>query len=800
MLITKIELENITSHKKTTIDFQSGLNVLIGQNGSGKSTILNMIGYNLFDFIPVSQKSFLRYELKNKNLKKKPKFGLVKVWVVGKNDDQYIIERTLGKQSNVIEVKDVHTGTILSGINNKTSLQEWLKEQLSLKQEFDLPQLFQTSIGIPQGTYTEPFLRSPRNRKDFFDPILQVDVYREVWKKLLEIVKYYTEQIHQLDVEEGELKGILKGKEKLVEEKKTTDKEINNFQKDKARLKNKFDSVSKKFQNISDLKVAIEKSEQKCKILEIEYQNLTKVIEKLNIEIKLAEDADKKCKETEKDYLTYEKFLQREESLLKLNDILQQKKEERLKLKNQLSDVENIIESITQQIQAIDKHKKELSNLKNTYEKFEILQGEIEDQKSIMIAIRIFEEQLKEITDIYTNISMSIDEKEPKLKNQPEIVEIFNNFKLQLGGFIQRLRDKIKSKSGEESKLSKLVSNNTSLEDKIKRYYYLKEEIEVKLPELINEFDKKQELISPFIKKLEPIEQEIKKLENIPEKLKEILEGKKKAQENHDIYQSFEKTAKRLQTLKIQLSKIESELGTAKKELNDEILIKKQSESQFDEAEYNKYEKEKSELNDAIIILRGKVEAANKRIKDIDKELKDFQIKEKELEEVKKDKESLEFLKKFTETMRIWFNEAGPKITNALLSNINNLASDIYRDLMEVDNVQLIWEQDYNIKIETSTNVKNFIQLSGGEQMAAALAIRLAILKILTNADFAFFDEPTTNLDKEKRVNLAKAIQNIKGFQQLFVISHDDTFEENAEYVIKFEKDENEITHVQYLS
>ena len=84
--------------------------------------------------------------------------------------------------------------------------------------------------------------------------------------------------------------------------------------------------------------------------------------------------------------------------------------------------------------------------------------------------------------------------------------------------------------------------------------------------------------------------------------------------------------------------------------------------------------------------------------------------------------------------------------------------------------------------------------------MAAALAIRLAILKILTNADFAFFDEPTTNLDKDERNNLAKCIQNIKGFRQIFVISHDDTFEENAENIIKFTKDDDEITHVQFLS
>ncbi|MHA1823874.1 MAG: AAA family ATPase, partial [Promethearchaeota archaeon] len=160
---------------------------------------------------------------------------------------------------------------------------------------------------------------------------------------------------------------------------------------------------------------------------------------------------------------------------------------------------------------------------------------------------------------------------------------------------------------------------------------------------------------------------------------------------------------------------------------------------------------------------------------------------------------NLNDMKQFSETMRIWYNEIGPKITEVLLKKINGLASEIYRDLMDVDNTQLNWEKDYNVKILTSNNEKNFHQLSGGEQMAAALSVRLAILKILTNVDFAFFDEPTINLDKERRISLAKCIQNIKGFRQLFVISHDDTFEENAENMIRFTKDDSEITTVEYF-
>jgi len=72
--------------------------------------------------------------------------------------------------------------------------------------------------------------------------------------------------------------------------------------------------------------------------------------------------------------------------------------------------------------------------------------------------------------------------------------------------------------------------------------------------------------------------------------------------------------------------------------------------------------------------------------------------------------------------------------------------------------------------------------------MSAALAVRLAILKILTNSDVVFLDEPTQNMDEPRRQNLAQEIVRIKDFRQMVVISHDDTFNANLENVIEIEK------------
>ncbi len=109
-------------------------------------------------------------------------------------------------------------------------------------------------------------------------------------------------------------------------------------------------------------------------------------------------------------------------------------------------------------------------------------------------------------------------------------------------------------------------------------------------------------------------------------------------------------------------------------------------------------------------------------------------------------------------------------------------ANEIYRHVSN-ENTQLEWASEYELQLKDNYHSKErtrvFKQLSGGEQMTAALAVRLALMKMLSDVNVGFFDEPTTNLDASRRQNLAVAIQNsTRGFDQLFVISHDDAFDE----------------------
>jgi exonuclease SbcC len=142
------------------------------------------------------------------------------------------------------------------------------------------------------------------------------------------------------------------------------------------------------------------------------------------------------------------------------------------------------------------------------------------------------------------------------------------------------------------------------------------------------------------------------------------------------------------------------------------------------------------------------------------------------------------------EFIRQVIRQAGPHVTRRLLQQVSLEAARLFADIMTDPSARLRWEENYEIVLEKSGRDRSFQQLSGGEQMAAALAVRLALLRELSAIDVAFFDEPTSNLDDTRRDSLAEQILAVKGFSQLFVISHDDTFERATNNVVRVRKED----------
>ena len=160
------------------------------------------------------------------------------------------------------------------------------------------------------------------------------------------------------------------------------------------------------------------------------------------------------------------------------------------------------------------------------------------------------------------------------------------------------------------------------------------------------------------------------------------------------------------------------------------------------------------------------------------------------------EKERLEKVGEATTFIRETLKEAAPRVAKNYVLYVSVEANQMFREISGNAERTLKWTEDYGIVLEENGHERPFINLSGGEQMAAALSVRLALLKQLSDVRLAFFDEPTTNMDAERRERLAEQISHItrkRTFDQLFVISHDDTFDEYADNVISVAAGEKEL-------
>jgi len=182
MLITRVELENIKSYRQMAIDFRRGTTAISGANGAGKTTIVEAIGFALFDHLPYNQAQFVR---------EGEKYGQVVVHLIGSDDRTYTVERRCGAGAHWF----VYDREADYRVEQRTDVVDKLHELFGIDHERPLEPLFQDALGVPQGTFTSIFLRTASIRQQTFNNLLQIEDYKNAADYLLDAQKQYKEQI-----------------------------------------------------------------------------------------------------------------------------------------------------------------------------------------------------------------------------------------------------------------------------------------------------------------------------------------------------------------------------------------------------------------------------------------------------------------------------------------------------------------------------------------------------------------------------------------------------------------------------
>ncbi|HEY9826836.1 MAG TPA: AAA family ATPase, partial [Stenomitos sp.] len=237
-----------------------------------------------------------------------------------------------------------------------------------------------------------------------------------------------------------------------------------------------------------------------------------------------------------------------------------------------------------------------------------------------------------------------------------------------------------------------------------------------------------------------------------------------------------------------QKEQVQAEIAQMQEELQRLKAQLQQVQQDYDPQDFLTLNEQLAQLKQTRDQLQGGLSPKQAQLRDLEKQLKArtdiAQQQERDRSLLGQKQQMLQFIG----DARHIFNQSGPRITRYYLAEVSLTADKLFRELLNRDEVTLEWTEDYEIRVKERGYWRSFKSLSGGEQMCAALAVRLALLRVLADIDIAFFDEPTTNMDQQRRQQLAEAISNLKAFRQLIVISHDDTFETVTEHSIRVER------------
>jgi len=877
MHITEVELENIKSHVDSRFEFQPGKIAITGENGAGKTSIIEAIAWAIFDNLDYKKEEFIR---------RGEKKGLVRVTFISSVDERkYTVLRDTDTSYYVFDpifgAKFARQPDRLA--DRKEEVARFVRQHLGVEPGTDLKALFRQAIGVPQGTFTAIFLEGPAERKAAFDKLLRVEEYREGAEKLRDTARYLENQITEARVRlarmESDISRVDDAEKEIAELCLKIETLANDLKQLESLIGEKRSEVSAfdlKEKHVAELKAAADR-------LRSEKERADIIFRQREAERNAAKESAEKVEGVLANANRHTEVLGRivelERERRERDAIRSELAKTEAALVNVTAEQKNIQQSLENALKAhreIEELRPKVAEQKSLQKEVETLRQRYAHSKSLSEQIAKLNENLERLREQYRQQQTKVKELESSVamagsvavleKKDAEVVRRIAAFRADLErdqkfqnevknglcpilsekclnltpgqtleSFITSQFSELRSKIGGLEKDKLIIDANLKTAREAEKNRALLEELKLRIAELTEEGKRLRTEKDTLEKRLEGDVETEKHLAEAEAKLRDLDNPDSRVKFLENEAGRERGLRERVTTIERNLERLESdrrllaerldefkELDSQWKLLTDErdatmeahrtflqheprAKMVAELEISFTEAQKNldstsvALVREESELRNAVDLYDPDVHlSARAALLDLEKknaateaEMRASKTREqqlyadlKRLAEIReamagelRERERLEKISEMTGFIRDTLKESGPRVARNYVFLVSAEANQMFVDITGNVERTLKWNEDYGITLEEDGFERPFVSLSGGEQMAAALSIRLAILKQLSDIRIAFFDEPTTNMDAERRENLAQQISQIKNFDQLFVISHDDTFE-----------------------
>ncbi len=893
MLIRSLTLENVKSYARATVEFSPGTNAIVGDNGSGKTTILEAIGFALFDHLPYSQADFVRAGQRSSR---------VTVAFLSDHDERiYQVIRRCGGSSDYTVFDPELSIKICEG---KADVMQFLRLHLGIGEDSAPEELFRNAVGVPQGSFTVAFLETPRIRKAVFDPLLKVAEYRRAFERLREPLSLLNQRQETLAVEVGGLEGELK---RLPAVRAEAGEMTARIRSGETELRAAQAELTAAESARKAMQVKRERLQELRRMVQLQEREAAEQERTLATARQILTESERAVTTLEANRTDHEAFRAAQKAQGAVNERLAQRRlleGERAGVQTLLARAETQADAQGRALVEIAEAEKTAANLADAAAGQEKLEAELRDvqrradqlkdagarvqrehtaveaAQARLGALRKELARAQEIEASLEPLQAHLDTLQ-QTKSAEQAIEAQMHAEQETiqeqgqqlrasetspicpiceqplsADDRQRLIERLRTRWTELNKASKAaakavreaeearVQARATLNERVQTLRSLPRQAAVETAERelaalktqLTEASETVELLRQAPQRLGQLQEALKALGDprrrrdaaleqargrgrveealqlqraqaeqrrnalaeLDERMAEfadldaetaqISSQLEKFQTAHDLYRRNQAAAEALpQRLQ--------EVTEAKKALDDAQKLYENGQKQlaairreFDEERYQETETQVDEFRGRSARLEADLGQWRERLLRAEEEIAQLQALEKRLATAQSRRDRLAEQEELLQFLRSVIQEAGPFITNALVQQISYNANQLFGQIMEDYTRTLHWKEDYGIILEADGRERTFSQLSGGEQMSAALAVRLSLLQEMSSIGVAFFDEPTTNLDDTRRGSLARQIVGVRGFEQLFIISHDDSFEQATEKLIRVEK------------
>ncbi len=171
---------------------------------------------------------------------------------------------------------------------------------------------------------------------------------------------------------------------------------------------------------------------------------------------------------------------------------------------------------------------------------------------------------------------------------------------------------------------------------------------------------------------------------------------------------------------------------------------------------------------------------------------KRLEAEAREIKEKRKEHEKMVRFMSILEDIRKVFDKSGLQRELRMKSGpvIEEHMRGFFREF-NFDYSDISIDEDYNVTLYGHAGESTTEMMSGGERIAAALAMRLGIARTLAggSAESMLLDEPTIYLDNQRRQDLIEVLKKLSVMPQLIVVTHDTAMEEAADSISVIRKE-----------